>query len=61
MGKAQAVAVAKLIQRGDNLPAPRLQPLPASPAITYHRVQFGKVAFADPRQSCIVAASEGED
>jgi len=41
-----------LIQRIDNsLPNPP-RALPASRTITYHKAQFGKVAFAVPRQSC---------
>ena len=54
-GKAQAGSVAKLIQHFDNSPGRRSQALPASRGITYHKVQFGKVAFADPRQPCLMA------
>src|SRR5215213_3835460 len=49
--KAQAAAVAKLIQSFDNSRSQGPRTLPASPAFTYHKVQFGKVAFAVPRQS----------
>src|SRR5215470_8931121 len=48
--KAQEGAVAKLIQRMDNSRASGPRPLPASRGFTYHKVQFGKVAFAVPRQ-----------
>jgi hypothetical protein len=40
--KAQARAVAKLIQRIDNLPAGTREALQASPRFTYHKAQFGK-------------------
>jgi hypothetical protein len=48
--KAQESAVAKLIQRIDNFAETIRQALPASPPFTYHKVQFGKVIFVDPRQ-----------
>ena len=45
-------SVAKLIQDADNSLWRLGKALPALPIVTYHKVQFGKVAFADPRQSC---------
>ena len=45
-------SVAKLIQDADNSLWRLGKALPALPSITYQKVQFGKVAFADPRQSC---------
>jgi hypothetical protein len=50
-----------LIQRIDNFAETTLWPLPASLRFTYHKVQFGKVTFVDPRQPRPGAASEGED
>jgi hypothetical protein len=50
--KAQDSAVAKLIQRIDNFAETTLWPLPASLPFTYHKVQFGKAIFVDPRQPC---------
>jgi hypothetical protein len=38
----QASAVAKLIQRIDNLSVTTRQALPASPRFTYQKAQFGK-------------------
>jgi len=42
-----------LIQTSDNSRSAGLKALPESRSITYHKVQFGKVAFAVPRQSCL--------
>jgi hypothetical protein len=50
-----------LIQRIDNFAETIRQALPASLRFTYHKVQFGKVTFVDPRQPRPGAASEGED
>jgi hypothetical protein len=50
--KAQDFAVAKLIQRIDNFAETTVWALPASLRFTYHKVQFGKVIFVDPRQPC---------
>jgi len=47
---AQVKAVAKLIQRIDNLSASTCQALQPSPRFTYQKAQFGKVVFVDPRQ-----------
>ncbi|MGH6658573.1 MAG: hypothetical protein ACREBM_02855, partial [Sphingomicrobium sp.] len=43
------LAVAKLIQDGDNFLGWWRKALPALQRITYHKVQFGKVAFAVPQ------------
>jgi hypothetical protein len=56
---AQVRAVAKLIQRIDNLPATSRQALQPSPRFTYQKGQFGKVVFVDPRQPR--SAREGEE
>ncbi|HEY7006160.1 MAG TPA: hypothetical protein VH392_06700, partial [Sphingomicrobium sp.] len=42
---AQASAVAKLIQRFDNLSVTSREALQASPRFTYQKVQFGKFQF----------------
>jgi hypothetical protein len=49
---AQAAAVAKLIHGIDNFPFVNGLALPASWWFTYHKLQFGEVAFAVPQQPC---------
>src|SRR5690349_10847597 len=62
MAGAQDSAVAKLIQRFDNLPVTTRQALPASLRFTYHKEQFGELSFR--RSTAVVptrTASEGEE